>query len=152
MSRLIARLLESALLVRLALVLLTFCFWGAGLAALLDFQTAVAEYRRLGVEPAVPLVGLSIATLLGGSASLIAGRKPWLGAGALGVFTALTIPLVHHFWRMEGEAASAHFHTATEHVTVIGGLMVAAILSHRLSRERDAEAVAEIEVARYLHV
>lgn len=149
MSRLIALVLESPLFTRLALVVLTFCFWGAGLAKLLDVQTAIAEYSALGIEPAAPLVVLSIVTLLGGSASLIAGLKPWLGAGALAVFTALTIPLVHHFWSMEGEAAISHFHTATEHVSVIGGLMVAAVLSHRLSREREAEAVVRAEVARY---
>jgi len=152
MPRPIAALLDSALFTRVALVILTFCFWGAGLAKLLDFPAAVAEYAAFGIQPAAPLVVLSIATLLGGSALLVAGIKPWLGAGALGVFTALTIPLVHHFWTMEGEAAMAHFHTATEHVTVIGGLMVAAVLSHRLSRERTAQAIASAEIAGYQHV
>lgn len=149
MPRPIATLLDSPLFARIALVILTFCFWGAGLAKLLDFQTAVAEYAFFGVQPAAPLVALSIVTLLGGSALLILGIKPWLGAGALGTFTALTIPLVHHFWSLEGEAAIAHFHTATEHVTVIGGLMVAAILSHRTARDRAARPGASAEPTRY---
>jgi transmembrane protein len=43
--------------------------------------------------------------------------------------TALTIPLVHHFWTMPQPQATQSFHTATEHVTVIGALMIVAILS-----------------------
>ncbi|WP_062013104.1 DoxX family protein [Aureimonas sp. AU4] len=143
MPRPIARLLESALFTRLAIVLLTFCFWGAGLAKLADFQAAVAETAFFGIQPAAPITVLVIATQLVGSFLLITGIKPWLGAGALGVFTALTIPLVHHFWNLEGEAAIVHFHTATEHVTVIGGLIVAAILAHRLETARSAAASVE---------
>ncbi|MBB3952516.1 DoxX family protein [Aureimonas jatrophae] len=141
MPRFLARLLESVLFTRFALVVLTFCFWGSGLAKLADFPAAVAEMAFFGLQPAAPIAVLVIATQLGGSLLLITGIKPWLGAGALGVFTALTIPLVHHFWSLEGEAAIAHFHTATEHVTVIGGLMVAAILSHRLQTARNAAIV-----------
>lgn len=60
----------------------------------------------------------------------------------LAVFTALTIPLVHPFWSMERAEALAHFYTATEHVTVIGALMVMAILSHRTKASaRRAEAI-----------
>ena len=53
----------------------------------------------------------------------------WLGAGALAVFTLLTIPLVHHFWSMPEPKATQAFHTATEHITVVGALMLVAILS-----------------------
>lgn len=150
MPRPIARLLESSLFLRFAVVVLTFCFWGAGLAKLADFQAAVAETAFFGLQPAGPLTALVIAVQIGGSLLMITGIKPWLGAGALAVFTALTIPLVHHFWSLEGEAAIAHFHTATEHVTVIGGLMVAAILAHRLRTARNAPADAELAaLARY---
>jgi transmembrane protein len=72
---------------------------------------------------------LTIVTQLGGSLLIILNRWTWLGAGALAVFTALTIPLVHNFWDKDGAAAVGAFHTATEHVTVIGALMIVSILS-----------------------
>jgi transmembrane protein len=73
-------------------------------------------------------------TQLVGSALIIANRWTWLGAGALGVFTALTIPVVHHFWRLDGERAIVAFHTATEHVGMIGALVLVAALSERMRR------------------
>ena len=61
-----------------------------------------------------------------------------LGAGALAIFTALTIPLVHHFWTMQGPEAMVHFFFVAEHVSLIGGLMLVAILSRH-----STAAVAE---------
>jgi transmembrane protein len=79
-------------------------------------------------QPALMNV-LVIIVQLGGSLLIFLNRWTWLGAGALAVFTALTIPLVHHFWAMPEPQATSSFHTATEHVTVIGALMLASILS-----------------------
>ncbi|MEK1930980.1 MAG: DoxX family protein, partial [Pararhizobium sp.] len=62
------------------------------------------------------------------SALVISGRYVWLGAGALGVFTALTIPVAHAFWEMTGETAFFEMLFAIEHISVIGGLMTVAIL------------------------
>lgn len=132
----LARLLESRRFLLLARIVLTFVFWGAGLGQLLGFKAAVAEFQAFGIEPAGPLVLLSIAVLLVGAGLVILDRAAWLGTGMLATYTGLTIPLVHRFWAMEGEAALAHFHTATEHVTVIGALMVMAILSHQTARAR----------------
>lgn len=132
----LARLLETPLFLLLARIVLTFVFWGAGLAKLLDFQGGTAEMAFFGLEPAGPMNALVVATLLIGSALVILDRHAWLGCGMLAVFTVLTIPIVHHFWSMEGAEALAHFHTATEHVSVIGALMVMAILSHRTTQAR----------------
>jgi len=65
---------------------------------------------------------------------IIFNRAAWLGAGALAVFTALTIPIAHPFWQLEGETAMFEMLVALEHVTVIGGLIVVAILGHRMAR------------------
>jgi transmembrane protein len=127
----IANLLDHRWFTVLARVVLTFAFWGSGLSKLIDFQGGVAEMASLGFEPA-PLFNIAVLIVqLGGSLLVILNRWTWLGAGALAVFTALTIPLVHDFWSMQGEEAMVHFFFATEHVTVIGGLMLAAILSRR---------------------
>lgn len=110
----------------LARIVLTFGFWGSGLSKLIDFQGGVAEMAQFGLEPAAAFNIATIITQLVGSALIILNRWTWLGAGALGVFTALTIPLVHHFWTMEEPFRTMEFYVVMEHITVIGGLMVVA--------------------------
>jgi len=125
-------LLRAPAFALLARVLLTLPFWGSGLAKLFDFPGGVAEMAHFGLEPAALFNVATVIVQLGGSALIIAGRLSWLGAGALGVFTALTIPLVHHFWSIPEEPfRTIAFHTAAEHIGMIGGLMLAAILSAR---------------------
>ena len=134
----IAQLLAQRWFGVLARIVLTFAFWGSGLSKLIDFQGGVAEMASLGFEPAA---GVNIAVIivqLGGSLLVILNRWTWLGAGALAVFTALTIPLVHHFWTMQGPEAMVHFFFVAEHVSLIGGLMLVAILSRH-----STAAVAE---------
>jgi transmembrane protein len=62
---------------------------------------------------------------------IIFNRWTWLGAGALAVFTALTIPLAHNFWAMEEPLRTMEFYVVMEHITVIGALMVVACASVR---------------------
>ncbi|MCQ1837250.1 DoxX family protein [Neorhizobium galegae] len=125
----------------LARVLLTFVFWSSGLAKVIDFGGAVAEMERYGVMPTVPMAIAVIIVQLGGCALVISGRWAWLGAGALGVFTALTIPIAHAFWTMTGEAAFIEMMFTFEHVSLIGGLVMVAIL-HREARVAGAPALA----------
>lgn len=123
-----------------ARVVLTFIFWSSGLAKLIDFPGAVAEMERFGVLPAVPMAVAVIIVQLGGAALVISGRYVWLGAGALSVFTILTIPIAHAFWTMTGEMAFLEMMFAFEHITVIGGLMVAAALASRTTHRSLASA------------
>jgi transmembrane protein len=114
-----------------ARVLLTFPFWASGLTKLLDFSGGMAEMSQFGLEPAWFFNALTIFVQLTGSALIIAKRGTWLGAGALGVFTVLTIPLVHAFWRLEGEEAIRAVHTAGEHLGMIGALVLVSVLARR---------------------
>ena len=123
----------------LARVVLTFPFWGSGLDKLINFGGGVAEMRHFGLEPAIAFNIATIVVQLGGSALVIANRLTWLGAGALGVFTALTIPIVHRFWAMQGEASVHAFHTAAEHVGTIGGLVLVSILAARRVQDRTPQ-------------
>ncbi len=68
----------------------------------------------------------TIVTQLVSSVLIILDPWTWLGAGALGLFTALTIPLLHHCWAMEAPLRTTEFYVVMEHFTVIGGLMVLA--------------------------
>ena len=128
---LVEPLLRARALAIVGRVLLTFPFWGSGLAKLIDFQAGAAEMAHFGLQPAAAYNALTIVVQLGGSALIILRRWTWLGAGALGVFTALTIPLVHHFWSLSGHEATVAFHTATEHVGIIGALVLVSILAVR---------------------
>ncbi|MEV5407190.1 DoxX family protein [Streptomyces albidoflavus] len=117
-----------------ARVLFMFVFLAGGLAKVIDFPGGVAEMRQFGLEPAVLINVLTIVVLLGGALLVILNRMVWLGAGALGVFIFLTILLVHQFWRLEGEKAIVAIHTASEHLTVIGALILVAIYSLRRNK------------------
>lgn len=126
----IERLLRIPLVTWIARVALTFPFWGSGLAKLIDFNAGTAEMAQFGLEPAALFNIGTIIVQLGGSILVIANRYVWLGAGALALFTALTIPLVHHFWSIPDEPfRTIAFHTATEHVGMIGGLLAIAIMA-----------------------
>ncbi len=134
MKSMIENLLASRAFGVFARVVLTFMFWSSGLAKLIDFPGAVAEMQHFGVTPAVPMAIAVIILQLGGSALVISGRFVWFGAGVLGVFTALTIPIAHAFWTMTGEMTFIEMMFVFEHVTVIGGLMVVAAIGERLRR------------------
>ena len=137
MPTLIETLLTNRAVAVLARVILTFPFWGSGLDKLINFSGGVAEMRQFGLEPALFFNIAVLTTQLVGSALIISGRYVWLGAGALGIFTALTIPVVHRFWTMEGAAALHAFHTAAEHIGMIGGLITVSILAARTRSARS---------------
>lgn len=136
----IEKLLASPTFGIFARGVLTFVFWSSGLAKLFDFHGAMAEMEHFGVVPAAPMAIAVIIVQLGGAALVISGRYVWLGAGALGVFTLLTIPIAHPFWTMTGEMAFLEMMFVFEHITVVGGLMVVAILGERLSVRSPAYA------------
>ncbi|MBB5712302.1 DoxX family protein [Sphingomonas xinjiangensis] len=130
MNTSIEGLLRLGVVSWIARVALTFPFWGSGLTKLIDFPAGMAEMSRFGLEPAAAFNLATISVQLGGSLLIILNRIAWLGAGALSVFTALTILLVHRFWDIPGEPfRTIAFHTATEHVGMIGGLLAIAVLS-----------------------
>ena len=115
-----------------ARILLTITFWLPGIMQALQFQGTVADFVHFHVTPAPRYVVASIITLLLGSAIVVAGGKwTWLGAGALGIYTGLTIFIAHNFWTMQGADRLNEMRAAIEHVTMIGGLMVVAISEHR---------------------
>ena len=125
----IYQLLSMPVVQLLARILLTMTFWLSGVAKLFDFSSAVAEMTANNLPAPALFAAITIAVQLVGSALVIwGGSLVWLGAGALGVFTAMTIPVSHAFWRAEGMEAVAKMHVAVEHMSVIGGLIIVAVL------------------------
>ena len=128
----IARLLSDDRFALMSAALLTLPFWSSGIAKMFDLPAALAEARHFGLEPAILIVLLTIVVQIGGSLLLIGGRWSWLGAGALGVFTAIATLIAHPFWSVADPMARFHQRNIfLEHVAIIGGLMVAAILRER---------------------
>ncbi len=83
----------------------------------------------------VPLVSASavIACQIIGSAWIVFDLygMGWVGAVMLITFTLMTIPVGHPFWKYNGEKRTEALHVSLEHITVVGGLVLAAILSGR---------------------
>lgn len=122
-------MLESRWFWLLTRIVLAVVFLSSGLAKLLDFEGGIAEMTRAGLAPAALFNWLTIITLLGGSILLLLDRAVWLAAAALATFLLLTIVIVHHFWSLPGQQAISSMHVALEHVSLIGGLFAAAIVS-----------------------
>jgi transmembrane protein len=128
----IATILDSGAVLFAARLLLAITFLVPGVMQAVQFQNAVGEFAHFNLNPAPVFVVASFITLLVGSALVVVGgRLTWLGAGALGVYTGLTILIVHHFWSMTGADQLNEMRTALEHISIIGGLIVVAALEHR---------------------
>lgn len=132
----IAVVLESRGFGILARVLLTSVFWTAGLAKLFAFSVNAAAMEGFGLSPGWAFNAATLTLQIGASLLIILDRWTWLATGALAAFTALTIPIAHPFWAKEGEEAFRDLTVALEHVSVIGGLAVFAILSRSAMRRR----------------
>jgi uncharacterized membrane protein YphA (DoxX/SURF4 family) len=109
-----------------------------GTVKLVDFQGAVAEQLHFGLHPAEPLAALTIAVELVGPCLVLSGRLVWLGAGMLGVFTGLAALVADAFWTMQGEARFAATNAFFEHIALIAGLVLAALLADHARRGASA--------------
>ncbi|HLV07586.1 MAG TPA: DoxX family protein [Croceibacterium sp.] len=97
MNENIERALHAPAAAVIARIALTFPFWSSGASKLMHFEAGVAEMARAVLEPAVMFNLAAIVVQLMGSLLIIVGYRVWLGSGALGVFTGLTVLLVHRF-------------------------------------------------------
>lgn len=129
MPKIIAGLLDSIAFQTFARLLLTLVFWASGLVKLIDFSASAAEMENFGLYPGWLFNSVTLLLQIGASLLIILNRYTWLATGALAVFTLLTIPIAHPFWNKEGEEAFRDITVAVEHISVIGGLMLAAALS-----------------------
>lgn len=128
----IARLLSAPAFGPVARAVLTAPYWIAGLYKLTHLPDALGEAAHFGLKPAGLVVAATIAVQLGGSLLLILGRVGWLAAGALAVFTALATLIAHPYWTVADPVERFHaMNTFLEHVGLIGGFMLAAILVQR---------------------
>ena len=124
----VVAILQSRVFHLVARVLMVTTFLVPGIMQPLQFQNAIGEFIHFNLHPPAVYVVASFITLLAGSALVVFGGKwTWLGAGALGIYTGLTIFIAHHFWTMSGPDRLSEMRTMLEHISLIGGLMAIAI-------------------------
>jgi len=128
LDRLFGLFLRAPATAAAARIVLCLPFWWSGLTKLLAFSGGTAEMAALGLEPAWLFNALTIFVQLGGSLLVILNRWTWLGAGALGVFTALATVLAHQFWTPDGIERVRELNTFLEHLAIIAGFVLVAIL------------------------
>jgi uncharacterized membrane protein YphA (DoxX/SURF4 family) len=118
----------------LARIGLTSAFLLGGLTKLLDFSAAAAEQDHFGLHPGWLWACLAIMVELGGSLLVVTGRWVWLGAGAIAVLTAIATYVASPFWNMTGHARFLAINTFFEHVGLIAGCVMAALLAEHARR------------------
>ena len=116
-------------LLPLSRVALVSAFLIGGIQKLIDFPAAVAEQAHFGLQPDWFWATAAIMIELGGSALVIVGRWVWLGAGGLGVLTAVAMLTANDFWAKTDHDRFMAVNAFFEHLGLIAGLVLVAILS-----------------------
>lgn len=124
----------TGFLARLALV---GAYLLGGIVKLSDFPAAIAEQAHFGMSPPALWAAITIAIELIGPVLILSGRFVWLGAGMLGVFTAMAAFTANAFWTMQGQERFAATNAFFEHLGLVGGfVLVAMIAGHDPRRKR----------------
>jgi len=124
----IDRLLSLPGLSAVARLCLASAFIQSGISKLIDFQGAMDEMQHFGLPHPGLFAAAVILTQLGGSALLLTRRYCWLGAGILAVFTVMATLMAHRFWQFDGADRIHQTTTFFEHLGLVGGFALAALL------------------------
>jgi uncharacterized membrane protein YphA (DoxX/SURF4 family) len=116
-------------LARFALVV---TYMASGLSKIVNFSGGVDEMAQAGMPAPAAMAVLSIFVELAGSVLVLIGRWAWLGAGMLGVFTAIGAVTAHAFWKVSGAERKEAIAVFVMHFGLIAGLALDALLSERI--------------------
>ncbi|WP_260928148.1 DoxX family protein [Novosphingobium sp. 9] len=115
-----------------ARLLLVSAYLLGGVVKLGDWPAALAEQAHFGLTPPTLWAGITIAVELIGPLLILSGRLVWLGAGMLGVFTALAACVANAFWTMPaGPERFAATNAFFEHMGLTGAFVLVAMLARR---------------------
>jgi transmembrane protein len=127
-SRFVTAALTSGWLYFVGMVVITSAYWQSAFSKIFDFAGAKGEMAHFNLNPPTFFAVGTIIIQLGSSALMIFGKRlAWLGAGILGLFTIATIPIAHAFWNLQGHEAFMERNFTNANVTIVGGLILAAI-------------------------
>jgi uncharacterized membrane protein YphA (DoxX/SURF4 family) len=116
-------------LARFALVVI---FLASGLSKIANFSGGVAEMAQAGMPAPAAMALLSIFVEVTGSVLVLIGRWVWLGAGMLGVFTAIGALTAHAFWKVPGPERNEAIAVFLMHFGLIAALVLDALLTERV--------------------
>jgi uncharacterized membrane protein YphA (DoxX/SURF4 family) len=102
-----------------------------GIVKLTNFHAAVAEQAHFGMHPPTLWAAITVAVEIIGPVLILAGRWVWLGAGILGVFTVIAAITANSFWTMHGQERFMATNAFFEHIGLVGGFVLAAMLAER---------------------
>jgi uncharacterized membrane protein YphA (DoxX/SURF4 family) len=102
-----------------------------GLTKLTDFAGAIAEQEHFGLHPGWVWAGLAVVVELGGSILVLSGRWVWLGAGGLGVLTAVAMARANDFWALADHERFVALNAFFEHLGLIAGLILVAMIASK---------------------
>jgi uncharacterized membrane protein YphA (DoxX/SURF4 family) len=102
-----------------------------GVVKLADFPAAIAEQAHFGMPVPALFAAVTIAVELVGPILILTDRLAWLGAGMLGVFTLMAALVANAFWTLHGPERFAATNAFFEHLGLVGGLVLVAMVSHR---------------------
>ena len=106
----------------------------SGLNKIANFRGAIAEMAQAGMPAPAGMALLTIFVELAGSALVLIGRWVWLGAGMLGVFTAIGAVTVHAFWKVSGRARIQAITVFLMHIGLIAAFVLCAFIAEREGR------------------
>ncbi|MEC3950796.1 DoxX family protein [Sphingobium sp. HWE2-09] len=118
-----------------ARLLLVSAYLLGGVIKASNWSAAVAEQAHFGMNPPALWAALTIAVEIVGPLLILSGRRVWLGAGMLGIFTVLAAITANAFWLLPpGSERFMATNAFFEHLGLVGGLILAAMLAQA---ERD---------------
>jgi uncharacterized membrane protein YphA (DoxX/SURF4 family) len=97
-----------------------------GIVKLANLSGAVAEMNHFGLSPAMPFAIAVIALELVASVAILSGYGRWLGALALGAFTAAASFLANRYWELGSPERFATENAFYEHLGLAGGFLLIA--------------------------
>jgi len=127
--RWVRAILSWSWLLPISRIALVSAFLIGGIQKLIDFSGAIAEQAHFGLQPAWMWAVAAVIVELGGSVLVIVGRWVWLGAGGLGVLTAIAMFAANDFWAKAGHDRFIAVNDFFEHMGLIAGLVLVSVLS-----------------------
>jgi uncharacterized membrane protein YphA (DoxX/SURF4 family) len=123
----IAAILSWPALLPITRIATVSAFLIGGIQKLVDFPGAIAEQADFGLLPAWLWAAATVVVELAGSTLVIFRRWVWLGAGGLGVLTAIAMFVANDFWAKTDRFVALH--DFFERLGLIAGLALVSVLS-----------------------
>lgn len=115
----------------IARLLLVLYYVVSGFSKIANFRGGVAEMVEARMPAPAAMTLLSIFVELAGSTLVLIDRWVWLGAGMLGVFTAIGALTAHAFWRVLGRARVETLAVFLMHLGLIAAFVLCALIAER---------------------